>query len=172
MRGPGPLRQDGAGEDDTAWESLMTAADDASASSDPADFNPLSPEEEYDEDEFGEDILDEGYSPPERPLGVSEWGLTAREGASHEDLTHRLRREVPELSAQDEGDGLGDAVDTDGELLDDQVGDERAGRLVGWDTDGDVGFDDDYTARDVGIDGGAASAEEAALHVVPDRDIE
>ncbi|WP_330285035.1 DUF5709 domain-containing protein [Streptomyces sp. NBC_00588] len=150
----------------------MTAADDASASSDPADFNPLSPEEEYDEDEFGEDILDGGYSPPERPLGVSEWGLTAREGASHEDLTHRLRREVPELSAQDEGDGLGDSVDTDGELLDDQVGDEGAGRLVDWDTDGDVGFDDDYTARDVGIDGGAASAEEAAIHVVPDRDIE
>jgi hypothetical protein len=150
----------------------MTAADDASAASDPADFNPLSSEEEYDEDEFGEDILDEGYSPPERPLGVSEWGLTAREAASHEDLAHRLTREVPELSAQDEGDGLGDAVDTDGELLDDQVGDERAGRLVGGDTDGDVGFDEDYTARDAGIDGGAASAEEAAAHVVPERDVE
>ncbi|WP_327592706.1 DUF5709 domain-containing protein [Streptomyces chartreusis] len=150
----------------------MTAADDASALSDPADFNPLSPEEEYDEDEFGVDILDEGYSPPERPLGVSEWGLTAREGASHEDLAHRLRREVPELSAQDDGDGLGDTVDTDGELLDDQVGDVRAGRLVGWDADGDVGFNDDYTARDVGIDGGAASAEEAAIHVVSERDAE
>ncbi|EPD68725.1 DUF5709 domain-containing protein [Streptomyces sp. HGB0020] len=149
----------------------MTAADDASAASDPADFNPLSPEEEYDEDEFGADILDEGYSPPDRLLGVSEWGLTAREAASHEDLAHRLRREVPELSAQDEGDGLGDAVDTDGELLDDQVGDERAGRLVGGDADGDVGFDD-YTARDAGIDGGAASAEEAAVHVVPERDVE
>ncbi|MEV0186681.1 DUF5709 domain-containing protein [Streptomyces sp. NPDC050625] len=150
----------------------MTAADDASASSDPADFNPLRPEEEYDEDAFGEDILDEGYSPPERPLGLSEWGLTAREGASHEDLAHRLRREVPELSADDDGDGLGDTTDTDGELIDDQVGDERAGRLLAWDLDDSTGFDDDYTARDVGIDGGAASAEEAAIHVVPDRDFE
>ncbi|MFJ9539772.1 DUF5709 domain-containing protein [Streptomyces sp. NPDC101225] len=147
----------------------MTAAEGASAASDPADFNPLLPEEEYDEDELGEDILDEGYSPPERPLGVSEWGLTAREAASHEDLAHRLRREVPEVSARDEGDGLGDTADTDGELLDDQVGDERAGRLVGWDTDDDAGLDDDYAAQDVGIDGGAASAEEAAVHIVPDR---
>ncbi|MEV7449068.1 DUF5709 domain-containing protein [Streptomyces nigra] len=150
----------------------MTAADEASATSDPADYNPLRPQEEYDEDEFGQDILDEGYSPPERPLGVTEWGLTAREGVSHEDLTHRLRREVPELSAQDDGDGLGDTTDTDGELIDDQVGDARAGRLLGWDMDDGAGFDDDYTARDIGIDGGAASAEEAAIHVVPDRDAE
>jgi len=150
----------------------MTAADDASAVSDPADFNPLRPEEEYDEDEFGEDILDEGYSPPERPLGVTEWGLTAREGASHEDLSHRLRREVPELSTRDDGDGLGDTTDTDGELIDDQVGDVRAGRLLGWDMDGGAGFGDDYTARDVGIDGGAASAEEAAIHLIPEPDAE
>jgi hypothetical protein len=170
--GTGPPQQGVAGEDETVWETLMATAEDASAASDPADFNPLSPEEEYDEDEFGEDILDEGYSPPERPLGVSEWGLTAREGASHEDLTHRLRREVPDLGPQDEGDGLGDTTDTDGELLDDQVGDERAGRLVGWDADGGAGLDDDYTARDVGVDGGAASAEEAAIHVVPERETE
>ncbi|MFJ9729527.1 DUF5709 domain-containing protein [Streptomyces sp. NPDC101209] len=150
----------------------MTTAEGASASSDPADFNPLESEEAYDEDEFGEDILDEGYSPPERPLGVSEWGLTAREGASHEDLTHRLRRELPEWNTQPEGDGLGDTVDTDGELIDDQVGDERAGRLVNWDGDGDEGLGDDYTAQDVGIDGGAASAEEAAIHIVPERDTE
>ncbi|MFJ4759084.1 DUF5709 domain-containing protein [Streptomyces sp. NPDC088763] len=150
----------------------MTAADDASATSDPADFNPLRLEEEYDEDEFGEDILDEGYSPPERPLGVSEWGLTAREGASHEDLTHRLRREVPELSTRDDGDGLGDTTDTDGELIDDQVGDARAGRLLGWDMVDGTGFGDDYTARDIGIDGGAASAEEAAIHLIPERDTE
>jgi hypothetical protein len=102
---------------------------------------------------------------------VSEWGLTAREGASHEDLAHRLGREVPDSRAEDQGDGLGDSVDTDGELLDDQVGDERAGRLVGQDVDGDVDFDDN-TAWDAGVDGGAASAEEAAVHVVPERDTE
>ncbi|MFE6132852.1 DUF5709 domain-containing protein, partial [Streptomyces sp. NPDC056437] len=28
----------------------------------------------------------------------------------------------------------------------------------------------DYWARDVGVDGGAASAEEAAVHIVPDAE--
>ncbi|MEV6297040.1 DUF5709 domain-containing protein [Streptomyces sp. NPDC051896] len=119
---------------------------------------------------LGEDVLDRGYSPANTPLAVNDWGVTAWEGASHEDLAHRLRREVPEVSASDEGDGLGDTLGTDGELIDDQVGDERAGRLLGWDTDVlAAGYDgDDYWARDVGIDNGAASAEEAAVHVVRD----
>jgi hypothetical protein len=76
---------------------------------------------------------------------------------------------VPEVSASDEGDGLGDTIGTDGELIDDQVGDERAGRLLSWETDVlGAGYGDDYWARDVGIDNGAASSEEAAVHVVPD----
>ncbi|MFF3990612.1 DUF5709 domain-containing protein [Streptomyces sp. NPDC001797] len=99
---------------------------------------------------------------------MSEWGLTAREAASHEDLSHRLRREVPDAAVDIDGDGLGDATDTDGELIDDQVGGVRAGRLVGWDAEGAGRLDDDYWARDVGIDGGAALAEEAAVHIVPE----
>lgn len=148
----------------------MTSPDDLPSYEDLAASNPLRSQEEYDEDELGEDVLDRGYSPADRPLAVNDWGVTAREGASHEDLEHRLRREVPEISASDEGDGLGDTIGTDGELIDDQVGDVRAGRLVGWDTGVlDSGYDgDDYWARDVGIDDGAASAEEAAVHVVPD----
>ncbi len=149
----------------------MTSPDDPSAFGDLATSNTLRSQEGLDEDELGEDVLDSGYSPAEAPLAVNEWGLTAREAASHEDLTHRLRREVPEVRSSDDGDGLGDTVDTDGELIDDQVGDERAGRLLGWDTGIDAtGYDgDDYWARDVGIDGGAASAEEAAVHIVPDN---
>ncbi|WP_078879158.1 DUF5709 domain-containing protein [Streptomyces sp. NRRL B-24720] len=148
----------------------MTSPGDLPAFEDSAGSNPLRSQEDFDEDELGEDVLDRGYSPAEVPLAINEWGLTAREGASHEELGHRLRREVPDTSLLDEGDGLGDTVDTDGELIDDQVGDERAGRLVSWDTDVTVtGYDgDNYWARDVGIDSGAASAEEAAVHVVPD----
>ncbi|MFW6690675.1 DUF5709 domain-containing protein [Streptomyces sp. MAR4 CNX-425] len=148
----------------------MTSPDNQQPSGDAGASNPLRSQEEYDEDELGEDVLDRGYSPADAPLAVNDWGITAREGASHEDLTHRLRREVPEADAPDEGDGLGDVIGTDGELIDDQVGDERAGRLVGWDTNVVAeGYDgDDYWARDVGIDSGAASAEEAAVHVVPD----
>ena len=53
------------------------------------------------------------------------------------------------------------------EFLDDgEVGDVRAGRLV--DSDEGLGGDTekDLIGEDVGIDGGAASAEEAAMHVV------
>jgi hypothetical protein len=107
------------------------------------------------------DQLDEGYSPPERPYAVEDWGTTPAEEAAGEPLDARLRREVPE-PGPDLGDGLGDSSDTDGELLDQEVGDVRSGRLA---DDGDELF-----STDVGIDGGAASAEEAAVHLVPEEE--
>jgi hypothetical protein len=119
------------------------------------------------------DPLDEGYSPSERPLGVDEFGTTAREEAEGESLDRRLAREVPDIS-DDEGDDLGDSSDTDGELRDDEVGDARSGRLVSEtyvadDVSVDGGTDSvDLYASDVGIDGAGASAEEAAVHVVGD----
>jgi uncharacterized protein DUF5709 len=127
----------------------------------------LPPDESLDDDELGTDV-DEGYSPVERALGVSAWGITAREQGAHEDLEHRLAREEPDISDANDGDGIGDTSDTDGELIDDQVGDVRSGRLVLADIDA---FDSssDYLARDVGIDGAGASAEEAAVHVVSDE---
>ncbi|GAA5154579.1 MULTISPECIES: DUF5709 domain-containing protein [Amycolatopsis] len=111
------------------------------------------------------DVLDEGYSPPDRPIAVFDWGTTAREAAGHEELGKRLAEELPDVFADvDQGDGLGDASDTDGELYDDQVGVVRAGRLVE-----DPGADEVYPylfASDVGLDGAAQSAEEAAVHIV------
>ncbi|MCW0216358.1 MAG: DUF5709 domain-containing protein [Pseudonocardia sp.] len=87
----------------------------------------------------GADPLDAGYVPPDRPYAAEATGVTPaeqREGESHEE---RLRREVPE--------GL-EPVDA-----------TRTGRLeADGTTDGD--------ATDVGVDGGAASAEEAAMHDV------
>jgi Family of unknown function (DUF5709) len=52
-------------------------------------------------------------------------------------------------------------------LIDDQVGDRRAGRLVLGAID-ELDPRPDYWATDAGIDGAGASAEEAAIHVVPD----
>ncbi|SOD98294.1 DUF5709 domain-containing protein [Blastococcus haudaquaticus] len=115
------------------------------------------------------DVLDTGWSPPERPWAVDDWGTTEAEESAGESLDGRLARELPD-GAADEGDGLGDTTDTDGELLDDEVGDERAGRLVDADDGGTEDRDDELWARDAGIDGAAASAEEAAVHVVRDRD--
>lgn len=137
----------------------------------PADELGLLPtEESLDPDEFDEGTLDEaGYSPLEYRSGNLSWGFTDREARGHEPLATRLAREVAELTDDDLGDGLGDTFDTDGELLDDQVGSARAGRLVLADSTS-LEPQADYWADDTGIDGGAASAEEAAVHVVLDDD--
>lgn len=139
----------------------MTASD--------GDVDPalLSPEESLDDDELGD--IEAGYSPAERPLGSTAWGTTERELGTREDLTHRLAREERDQTADDDGDGLGDSSDTDGELIDDEVGDVRAGRLVASDDD-DLDTESELWAEDVGIDQGAASAEEAAVHLVPEED--
>jgi len=116
------------------------------------------------------DVLDEGYSPAERPWAVDDWGTTAGEAAGHEDFDHRLARELPDVTAEldDDGDGIGDAVDTDGEPWDDQVGEERSGRLLAANQGGVRDDDPDAWAVDVGIDGAGASSEEAAVHTVED----
>ncbi|MGA5699115.1 DUF5709 domain-containing protein [Peterkaempfera bronchialis] len=132
------------------------------------DAGPLEPEDTLMNRGVGQ-VLDEGYSPPERPLAVDEWGTTAEEQHSGETLDRRLAREVPEVAAPN-GDGLGDTVGTDGELLDEEVGDLRAGRLVAQDEGAHPDTDSELFASDVGIDGAAASAEEAAVHVVPDEE--
>ncbi|MEU4375704.1 MULTISPECIES: DUF5709 domain-containing protein [Pseudonocardia] len=139
------------------------------------------------------DVLDEGYSPPERPWNDRD----------DETLDERLADEEPDTWAAEldatadaegrddaraagvvgdpdsredfsdvddaTGDLLGDAPGTDGELLaDDEVGDRRAGRLTIDDAsvDGSDGGEKELVAGDAGIDGAGASAEEAAVHVV------
>jgi hypothetical protein len=131
---------------------------------DNADNGLLDPEDTLED----RDPLDEGYSPPERPWAVNDWGTTAREESTGESLDGRLARELADLS-DDESDGLGDSTDTDGELLDDEVGDYRAGRLVATDEGFGADTDEELHASDIGIDGGAASAEEAAVHVIDPR---
>ena len=60
-----------------------------------------------------------------------------------------------------------DSIDAEDDWLgDNEVGDQRAGRLV---ADDEGAHDDDEKqawASDVGIDGAGASAEEAAMHIV------
>lgn len=53
----------------------------------------------------------------EHPFAVFDRGRTAREGAGHWKLGKRPAREVPDIvPVIDQGDGLGGASDTDGEL--------------------------------------------------------
>lgn len=99
-----------------------------------------------------DDLLDEGYSPPDR------W----REPRDHETLNELLAEEEPDPAMQ-----LDDPDYLDEQGGDDEVGERRSGRLVA----PNAGFGADEEAEllgtDVGIDGGAASAEEAAVHIIP-----
>jgi hypothetical protein len=125
-----------------------------------------------------DDILDEGYSPPERYSSAERFGNTAEEMREGEDFEERLRQEEAEEQVtfgEDEEDADPDRdpleIDPEDDFLGDrEVGDERSGRLV--DPNEGIGEDDekDLVGDDVGIDGAGASAEEAAVHVVGDED--
>lgn len=127
-----------------------------------------------------DDILDEGYSPPDRPRGAVAFGTTAAEQARGETLAMRLAQEEADLNLafddplatprdDDTYDDPTDDDDPDEVSGNPEVGDRRAGRLFAYDegTHGDV--EQDMVAGDVGIDSGAASAEEAAMHVVEEH---
>lgn len=104
-----------------------------------------------------DETLDAGYSPPESYRGEG-FGTTADEALEGESFDQRLAQEQPDP----------DPYEQQGEQVGGEVGRERAGRLV--DPDRGIGEDteSDLIGDDVGIDGAAASAEEAAVHVVED----
>jgi hypothetical protein len=130
------------------------------------DAAPLDLQDAVDERTY-DDTLDEGYSPPEKPLGVTRHGTTAAEQHEGETLDERLAQEVPDTTAPP-GDDVGDLPGGEGEPVDSEAGTDRAGRLVAPDEGAHPDITKDEIAADVGIDGGAAGAEEAAVHVVED----
>src|SRR5262250_1257129 len=125
----------------------------------------------------GDDPLDRGVAPPERWSAGIRFGSTATEQDEGESLDQLLAEEEPDTAFEvdDErpediaGDEDAGDEDVDGLLLDDGP-DPRAGRLVAEDEGAHPVADADLVARDVGIDGAAASAEEAAVHVVDEDD--
>ena len=127
----------------------------------------------------GDDPLDRGVVPPERWSAGVRYGDTAAEQSEGESLDQLLAEEEPdhtldydeddeELEDFEGDDDAGDE-DVDGLLLDDGP-DPRAGRLVAEDEGAHPDDEEDLVARDVGIDGGGATAEEAAMHVVEEDD--
>jgi len=103
-----------------------------------------------------DDILDEGYSPPERPPNPNrlETHLDQEIGESHDD---KLAQEQP------------DVWETDGPDAGSREPD-RAGRLAPDEADAAGTPTASTMASDEGIAGAGASAEEAAVHVVDDDD--
>lgn len=106
-----------------------------------------------------DDVLDEGYVTPENWSVAQGFGNTPAEMRQGETIEQRVRQEEPEKEKDRS------PWNPEGESR--EVGSRRAGRLV--DASGGYGGTDTEAqsiAHSVGIDGGAASAEEAAMHVI------
>lgn len=134
------------------------------------DEDQLQPEDTLMGDDV-EDELDRGYSPPERYSPAQRYGTTPWEQAHDRPLDDRLAEEVPEPDPLAEPDADDDGMPHDAQEQGTEVGDARAGRLVAPDEGAHDDTEKDLVAEDVGIDGAAASAEEAAMHVVPEDEL-
>lgn len=117
-----------------------------------------------------DDALDEGISPPERLLGRGAFGPLENmdQMLAEEESDPASRVNVP---LDEDEQQRSDEAEREAEFpRRDEVGRVRAGRLVA----PDRGFGDDEEAElvadDVGISGGAASAEEAAVHIIDDEE--
>ncbi|GAB3220050.1 DUF5709 domain-containing protein [Micromonospora halotolerans] len=115
-----------------------------------------------DDDRTG-DPLDTGIVAADHWSAANRFGTTPAEERAGESLAQLLAQEEPDL------DPYAEAPDDEDELT--RRGYERearTGRLVA--DDEGLGEDEqaDSVAWDAGVDGGAASAEEAAMHLVDD----
>jgi hypothetical protein len=93
----------------------------------------------------GADPLDAGYIPPDRPYGLDDPAVTPAGQLERESLGDRLHREQPEETFRDA---------------------DRSGRISIADEGAAMETPDAMDGVDEGLDGGAASAEEAAVHYV------
>ncbi len=105
------------------------------------------------------------------------FGTTAGEQQSGESPDDLLAKEEPDTPFDEDEEspediaGDPDAADEDVDgLLLDEGPDPRAGRLVADDEGAHPDTEADLLAHDAGIDGGAATAEEAAVRVVDEDD--
>jgi Family of unknown function (DUF5709) len=121
---------------------------------DASDFDPI---EDLTGESDPEEPYDTSYSPPDHRPAATRHGLTDYEQAAGESLDERLAEEVPDISADDYGDGDSE----DGSPVE-----PRAGRLVAPDEGAHADAEGDSTATDVGPAGFGSSAEEAAVHVI------
>jgi hypothetical protein len=128
------------------------------------------------------DPLDVGIAAPDRWAGADRFGTTIAEQRAGESLDQLLAEEQPDVDpyGSSADDPYGPSVDPYGPSVDDGDEDElirrgygiepRGGRLLADDEGFGEDQEADLVARDVGIDAGAAGAEEAAVHLVDDPD--
>src|ERR1700733_12581204 len=115
----------------------------------------------------GDDPLDKGVATPDRGPDGEGFAPTDEEEQDGESLNQLLAEEEPEPDPYADSGGSED--DDEDRRADDLGGDDepepRSGRLVADDEGAHADDEEDLVAHDVGIDGGAASAEEAAVHI-------
>jgi hypothetical protein len=119
----------------------------------------LEPSDTLDSDDLRGDVLDTGIDAGEGYRGANRFGTTVAEERTGESLDQLLAEEEPDISP--------DApwTDEDDPSDDDRPWEPRSGRLVAPDEGARGDAEKDVYALDVGVDGGAASAEEAAVHL-------
>lgn len=110
-----------------------------------------------------DDALDEGLTTPEN------WSAIERTGV-HETMDERLAEEEPDVNGLPPEEEEDSEIPTEDFIDDGEVGARRAGRLVAPNEGTGEDVDSELYGTDVGIDGAAASAEEAAVHVVDEDD--
>jgi hypothetical protein len=126
----------------------------------------------------GDDPLDRGVATPERWSAPIRSGGTADELERGESLDELLAEEEPDVDAEGYyGDDIDDLDENapGGDVrraLRAEGPDPRAGRLVSEsdDDEGTYAGDGDAIGLDTGINGGGATAEEAAVHVLDEAD--
>jgi Family of unknown function (DUF5709) len=100
--------------------------------------------------------LDTSYSPPDNSPVATRFGNTAAEQAEGESLDQRLAQEVPDITADD---------------ITEEEPAPRAGRLIAPDEGVHEDSEGDPVAFDAGKAGSAATAEEAAMHVIDEDEL-
>ena len=113
-----------------------------------------------------EDALDEGYSLPEKPLGLNTFGVTQAEAQRGESWDQRIAQEEPDPRPALTSTTTARRPSPASSSTPARSATGRAGRLVAPDEGWGEDEEKDEIGSDVGIDGGAASAEEAAMHII------
>jgi Family of unknown function (DUF5709) len=126
----------------------------------------------------GDDPLDRGVIAPQHWSAATRFGTTGAEQQAGGSLDRLLAAEEPDIPGYLDEDEQPEDLAADDDAADEDIDglllgagpDPRAGRLVAEDEGAHPAGEADLVAYDVGIDGGAATAEEAAVHIVHDDD--
>jgi hypothetical protein len=128
----------------------------------PEDDGVLQPDESLETDDLSQDPLDTGLAVPDGWSPAEQFGTTRSDARTGESLERRLAEEEPEACADDQ-------LDPGTTWPAGSTAEPRAGRLVAGDEGSGPTTESEVLAHEVGVDAGAAGAEEEAVHLIPDE---